>query len=663
MHHLSRRRVSVPLPARPTVVAGPRHSRFAVTRFVVLLGAVLAASTVRAQVPAAKSFAPPPVTTWAPIGCRQAAATAPALPARSGWHNLHGDAASSDEVSIALGPVLRTDWTAEAATYNPTGPVFDRNGDLYFSPLIPYENVVLISLDRMTGTRRWAIAGTGAPPGGSAPMILTDPANPNTELVYLALYDRALAVRTDGTIVWDVPTGLTLSGDPLDHLVLGLNYDPTHDALVALTGDGHMYALDRASGAPLLATPFTLPGERTPSMPSTIPPAIMAAADTQFRQLVNLAPGSLPRFTAALLGNNVKVGNMFSVDTRSGQLWVAATAPDGEDGTVDGISELGALFRLGLVAGTAGYQIAETCHRSFTGGTASTPTISGDGSRVYLGDNTTLLLAVDANCNLVWSVDVGAQIFGSVAASSDRREIYTSTQLGITKVVDLGASGSVVWSANLDVFDLAPGQQDLNLNLVGLAANGLAFQAGAGTVINNTALPSIVGTGVLDRETGAVRNFTAGGEETVAVMSTGPDGGIYLGNSPLRRIFAKVLGLSSAPLTGGITRFASDDARRLMRDAACAAASRARNAAAQNDCTEGVRADAVQIDELIAQTRAAAPGAIAAGDLLPIQWSRLDRRLMRAEPYLAAVGADPTQPKPLKKAASRLRRVCSKLSH
>jgi hypothetical protein len=27
----------------------------------------------------------------------------------SGWHNLHGDAASSDEVSIALALVLRTD--------------------------------------------------------------------------------------------------------------------------------------------------------------------------------------------------------------------------------------------------------------------------------------------------------------------------------------------------------------------------------------------------------------------------------------------------------------------------------------------------------------------------------------------------------------------------
>jgi hypothetical protein len=372
--------------------------------------------------------------------------------------------------------------------------------------------------------------------------------------------------------------------------------------------------------------------------------------------------GSLPLFTAALLGNGVSVANMFSVDPATSQMWVAATAPDGEDGTVDGVSELGALFRYGMVAGTAGYQIEELCHRSFNGGSASTPTVAADGSRVYLGDNGSLLIAVDTNCADVWSVDVGAQIFGSVAASSDRHEIYTSTSLGITKVVDDGASASIAWTANLDVFDLAMGQANLNMNLVAIGANGLAFQAGAGVVVNGQKLPDIVGTGILDRESGEVRAFVGGGEETVAVMSTGPDGAIYLGNSPVRRIFSRVLGLSTAPLVGGITKFASDDPRRLMRDAACAAAARARNAAAQTTCDDGVRADAVQVGELIDQVRREAPGAIAAATLSATQWSRLDRRLARAAPFLAQTVADPTETRSLKRAASRINRVCRKLS-
>ena len=630
----------------------------------VLLGlcCVVWSSVALAQLPAAKTFAPPDVTTWAPVGCRPAESPDPLLPPRDGWRNLHGDAASSDEVSIALPAVLRTDWSAETATYNVTGPIFDSAGNLYFSPLIPYENVVLVSLDPTTGARRWAVAGSGAPPGGSTPMILADPDHPGAEIVYLALYDRALAVRTDGTVVWDVPTGLTVGGAPLGYLVLGVNYVPSADAVVALTGDGHIYALDRATGAPLLAAPFLLPGSPTPTVPSSLPPAIVAAADAEFRTLVNVPAGSLPLFTAALLGNGVRVANMFSVDTASSQLWVAATAPDAEDGTVDGVSTLGALFRLGLVAGTAGYQIQEVCHRSFTGGSASTPTVSADGARVYMGDNTSLLLAIDADCADAWSVDVGSQIFGSVSASSDNHEIYTSTALGITKVVDQGPTASITWTANLDVFDLASGQQNLNMNLVATGANGLAFQAGAGVVLSGVALPTIVGTGVLDRETGAVRHFVGGGEETVAVMSTGPDGNIYVGNSPVRRIFARVLGLSTAPLLGGITKFASDDARRLMRDAACAAEARARNAAAQSNCDDGIRADIVQVEQLIDQVREQAPLAIAASTLTDKQWSRLDRRLTRAEPYLTSAAADPTATRDLKRAASRIGRVCRKLN-
>jgi len=634
-------------------------------RLFTLIAALVLAAAPRpatAQLPAAKSFAPPAVTDWAPIGCRPASPPNPLLPPRDGWRNLHGDAASSDEVSIALPAVLRTDWSAETATYNVTGPVFDSAGNLYFAPFIPYENVVLISLDPTTGARRWAIPGTGAPPGGATPMILADADNPGAEIVYLALYDRALAVRTDGTVIWDVPTGLTYSGVPLGSLVVGLNYVPAADALVALSTDGHMYALDRATGAQLLAAPYALPGSPTPVTPPTLPPAIVAAADAEFGTLVNAGPGALPTFTAALLGNGVRVGNMFSVDAATSRMWVAGTAPDAEDGTLDGVSELGALFRLGLVTGTAGLQIQEVCHYSFTGGSASTPTVSADGARVYLGDNTTLLLAVDANCQEVWSVDVGAQIFGSVAASSDNREIYTSTSQGITKVVDQGGSGSIAWQANLDVFDLDAGQSNLNLNLVAIGANGLAFQAGAGVAVNGTPLPEIVGTGILDRDTGAVRHFAGGGEETVAVMSIGPDGAIYLGNSPVRRLYARVIGLSTAPLLGGITRFASDDARRLMRDAACAAEARARNAAAQTGCDAGIRADVTQIGELLDQVREHAAAAIAEGTLRDVQWSRLDRRLDRAAPFLATAAGDPSQTRALKKAASRIGRVCRKLS-
>jgi hypothetical protein len=393
-------------------------------------------------------------------------------------------------------------------------------------------------------------------------MVLVDPDTPGAEIVYLALYDRALAVRTDGTVVWDVPTGLTVGPTPLGYLVLGLNYVPAADALVALTGDGHR----RARPCHRRVAPGTAvrASDRPRRRIVEPPPAIVAAADAEFRNWssardaadLHRGPARQRHARRTVLGR--------PTTSQSG----AATAPDGEDGTVDGVSQLGALFRLGLVAGTAGYQIQEVCHRSFSGGSASTPTISADGARVYLGDNTSLLLAVDTTCADLWSVDVGAQIFGSVAASSDKREIYTSTRLGITKVVDHGASATVEWTANLDVFDLAMGQQNLNMNLVAIGANGLAFQAGAGTVANGTALPdpsAPASPTARPVPCAACRRR----QETVAVMSTGPDGAVYLGNSPVRRIFPGPRPLHRAAgwrhHQVRLRRSAAPDARRCLR--------------------------------------------------------------------------------------------------
>lgn len=632
----------------------------------VLLAAAMWAwgGSARAQLPVAKTFQPPGLTTWTPSGCRAAPAELPALPGRFAWRNLHGDTSCSDEVSVALAPVFGPQWTTEAATFNPTGPVFDSAGHLYFSPLVPYENVVLISLDPHDGSRRWAIAGTGAPPGGSAPMVLADPSTPGAEIVYLALYDRAIAVRTDGTVVWDVPTGLTLSGlaSPFDGIVMGTNYVPADDAIAGLTHDGQIFLLDRTTGAPLLATPYQLPGAPSPTVPSTVPPAILQAAETLFRQFVNTPPGSLANVIGTLQGNGVKVANMFAVDPRSSRLWVIATAPDGEDGTIDGVSQLGALYGLDVVASGSGHTVSEVCHRSFTGGSATTPTVSADGGRVYVGDNVGNLIAIDPSCQDVWTLGVGAQIIGSVGGASDKHEIYAATRNGIVKVVDQGGGGQIVWTANLDVFDLAAGQSDLNMDLVAVAANGLAFQAAAGVILNNVPLPSIVGTGVLDRETGAVRYFAGGGEETVAVMSTGPDGAVYIGNSPIRRLFAYVLNLSSAPLTGGITKFAPQRLDLLARDAVCAAAARARNAWPQTLCPEAVQADAVQIGELIAQTRAAGAQAVTDGDLKPLHWHRLEQRLSRAEPAVEIAVGDGTMGRVLRQAAQRLDRVCRRLN-
>ena len=144
---------------------------------LVAAGILVLAPGAGAQPIVPKDFDPPGRTTWVPEGCRAVRADADALASRETMRNFHSDEVNSDEVAIALAPVFRNDWTTENETWNATGPVFDSAGNLYFTPVLPYENVALISLDPNDGSRRFSVPNTtGAPAGvgSTSGVILTN---------------------------------------------------------------------------------------------------------------------------------------------------------------------------------------------------------------------------------------------------------------------------------------------------------------------------------------------------------------------------------------------------------------------------------------------------------------------------------------------------------
>lgn len=636
----------------------------ACARVTLLVSMFIAVGACIGCTPTPKSFAPPGKTAWVPEGCRSVPGDNPVLGLPAEFSRaFHVDTMNSDEVSIALAPVFEFDWVAEPSFYIPEGPTFDRDGNLYFNPLFPGEEVILVSLEPDTGTRRWDIEGFSY--GGGAPLVLEDPLNLGEQIIYHGVYDRALAVKPDGTVLWDVPTGLPAPpplGDeiPSGYHCFGLNYHAQADALVGVVHDGHIYVLDRATGAQLLSTPYLIPGEPSPPRDTLLlPEAITEKADDALRPLMGALPSSakpLDLITSIVLGYESKVANYFSVDVHTDRIWVAATAPDEEDGTVDGVSEFGALYCLELVtSGGPPYTIQELFHTSFPGGTASTPSLTADGTRVYMGDNLGNLIAIDtADGSKIWELDMGRQIFGSIAVASDNNELYPCTSDAVIKVADHGTYGSEVWRSRLDAYTPGLGQKNFNVLLATIGANGVFIQAGAGLELNGYPLPLKVGVGLLDRETGELRYFAEGLEESIAAMNSSPDGAVYLGFSPIRRAVSYALfgnlGMTH-PLSGGVGKFGVKRFDLLIRDAACAASARALNAFNNaGPCPDSAEADIRQIQNLINQSRRSSTKAIADGDLTSGDWTTLDEYLSLAEASLS--------PGTLDVAAGHLQMVC-----
>lgn len=562
----------------------------------------------------------PETTAWRPIGCRSVPFEHPVVPARTAFRRAHADLESSDEVELAYAPVYERQWVAETSLYQVTTPAFDSAGNLYMTPLLPHEPILMISLDPATGARRFVVPlEEGQRGGGAVPVVLRDPET-GGEVVYVISYERVIALSTDGTTLWNMPTGLG-AATGADQSPIGFAWVPNADALVGLTRDGFVFLLDRRTGAPLLPAPLELPGERTPPVGSAIPPAVAALVDELLAPLAAFPPefGVLD-LIEVLLGGSSKVANNLSVDPRRNRLWIASSARDGEDGNVDGVSELGAVYRYDVVRQGKGWTLVEVCHRNFPGGSASTPTLGQNGTRVYLGDDSGALIAIDAeDCREAWSVPLDSQIFGSVAAASDNREVYAASAGGIFQVFDDGDQGRRGWTAALELYDVPPDLTDysgMNLLLSGAGANGLLIQAGVGLRTGTQSLPVRTGIVHVDRLTGAPRWFADGLEESLGAMSTGPDGALYLPHAPLRRAFSLALGLTSEPLVGGISKWAATRNDLLARDAACAAADRAANSFVhQTECPESAAADLSQVELLRAQFLDAADRAVAVGDL------------------------------------------------
>jgi outer membrane protein assembly factor BamB len=576
-----------------------------------------------------KFFGPPEKTQWKPIGARSAGQHSyDVIPEPDTFNAIHVGVANSDSVWGVAAPMFELDWVAEPAYFVGNGPLFDNEGNLYFSPQFYHgERVVLVSLDGKTGERRWAIPADNDIQASSPAFILNDPKNPGSQIIYIVGYNRVMALRPDGSTIWSKATGLNLppseNGKKPNAKFHSFNYHPATDSLVSITKAGALFAFSRKTGE-LIAAVGQIPGAPAISGKGTkIPKLVLNKVDPLMDKAFGKTDEGLSLFSSAvnyIYGGGGVVTNFFSIDPDSSRIYMAATAPDAEDGTEDGRSEVGAIYALDLVNdGNGGLKFQVLNRKTFQGGTGSTPALSADGHRVYVSDNEGNIIALNSELDQVWKLDVGEPLVGSITVSPDNNELYAVTASDVIQLIDKGDHGSRAWTAQLTGFDgYANVDVQSNALTATVTANGVVIMIGGGKKLLGRTLMLHMGMGLLDRETGKLRYFAEGREDSLAMSVVAADGSIYVAHSPLRRAAGKAIYPELTPdLTGGIARFKPIRLDLLVRDAICAAEARGANARTLSQTTElaAIDTDIRQIRVLIKQANGAITKAVSDGDM------------------------------------------------
>jgi hypothetical protein len=574
-----------------------------------------------------KVFGPPAKTQWKPVGARSAGQhDYNIIPEPTTWHAIHVNVSNADSVWGVAAPMFELDWVAEPAYFIGSGPLLDNKGNLYFSSNFYHgERVDLVAIDARTGERRWAIPATDSSNmsvGG--PFILNDPDNPGAQIIYLAGPERIMAVRQDGSILWSKATGIKVADaeDTDKTKFQNFNYHPSTDSLITATKAGGLFAFSRTTGD-LVAT-GQIPGSPAVSSKGTsVPGFIVNKVDPLMDKAFGKTLEGASLFSSAvnyIYGGGGVITNYFSIDPDSSRIYIAATAPDAEDGTEDGRSEMGAIYALNLVNdANGGLEFELLNRRTFQGGTGSTPALSADGSRAYVSDNEGHVIALNQELDEVWRVNVREPLVGSITVAPDNNELYAVTANDVFQVIDHGDHGTVAWTSELNGFD---GYANVDVQSNGLTAtataNGVVVMIGGGKDILGRTIMLHVGMGLLDRQTGKLRYFVEGREDSLAMSVVAADGSIYVGHSPLRRAVGKALYPDLTPdVTGGIARFKPIRLDLLARDAICAAEARAANASNLDQVAEtaAVSTDSRQIRFLITQAENAIEEAVGDGDM------------------------------------------------
>lgn len=418
------------------------------------VGPVIAALTACTPAPPGAGPDPEPPTAYA-----------------AGWSAVHADAANTDyspvegaddltpawqrrfEGSVRIGPLP---WTINL------GPTVGEDGTVYLTSTTP--GCHLQALDGATGETQWCSSEVGLMAVASSALLDRD------GRLFVADGEAMHALDARGEVLWEVP----IVGVPLSS-----QFTP-EGRLIFITHIGNVHVLDRATGEAVLPTVELVPG-------ATWDPAsgVMACA----------------RGT-----EDCPAANTLAVDERNGRFTFTFWEP-GEP-----------------QAGVRAMQYSEDpepavttlwTNDSLPGGSASSPVLSADGSRVYVNDNVDSVHALDAATgDAIWSFPIGFASGGSPSLSPEGVIMPAGGgESPLLALRDDGDSASLLWRHDAE----------LNRGIATQAAGGRVYATVARDRFGNDLVVLDAATGAeLDREPlPGTPVFTVG-------TTVGPDGTVYV---------------------------------------------------------------------------------------------------------------------------------------
>lgn len=310
------------------------------------------------------------------------------------WSAVHADAANSDYHRLPGVSDLTLAWSRKFDGMINLGPTSDGRGRLYVTT--GGEGCRLHALDRATGETLWCSDRVDRYAISSSPLIDMQ------GHLYIADGTAMHAFDREGSLRWSQP----ILGAPLS-----AQFTPQGDVLF-ITHVGVIYVLDRLTGWPVLA-PYPLVPD--PSFdPSKGARACMRG---------------LPECPSA---------NTPATDLTTGRFFFTFWTPG---------AKAAGVRALRIVSGSSPRIEAEWINDNLPGGSASSPTLSADGRRLYLTDNEGNLHALDATTGrIAWTMAIGYAAGGSVSVSPQRLILPAGGRgAALMAVEDRGGEGKVVW--------------------------------------------------------------------------------------------------------------------------------------------------------------------------------------------------------------------------